>query len=345
VSTQRTMVRLMMKLPAPILRAMAGGGRVIRGGRELDAHFQFIAAQAARQPLPDPLTPDVGRAGTELLTHLFGGAREPGVTVEELTIPTPQAQLPARAYRPASQKPGAPVLVFFHFGGGVVGSMNTCDAFCTILASVIGCPVVSVEYRLAPEHRWPANTTDAFESFVWIRANAARFGAPEGLAAVGGDSTGGHMTAVLCQDLRAAGLPQPVVQLLIYPATEIPSQTASMTTYADAYPLTADTMAWFMSHYLPEGVDTSDVRISPMNADDLSGLAPALVFTAGHDPLVDQGEAYANRLRQAGVSAHYQCYDSLAHGYTAFTGAIPAADRACREIAGLVARAYRALGH
>jgi acetyl esterase len=226
-----------------------------------------------------------------------------------------------------------------------VGSLNTCDAFCTILAKGIGCAVVSVDYRLAPEHRWPANLTDARAAHDWVKANAATFGCASGAVMVGGDSMGGHMSAVLCQDLKADGAAQPVLQLLIYPASDIGAQGGSMESCASSYPLSAGVMAFFMAHYLPEGADITSPRISPLKAKDLSGLAPALVFTAGHDPLRDQGRAYADALEAAGVTVRYQCHDSLAHGYTAYTGAVPAADAACRLIAAETARACRALGY
>jgi acetyl esterase/lipase len=152
---------------------------------------------------------------------------------------------------------------------------------------------------------------------------------------------GGNFTAVLCQALKRSGEPQPAMQLLIYPAVDVASETQSMTTYADAYPLSRPTMEWFMGHYLGPGDDPADVRLSPIRETDLSGLAPAVIITAGFDPLVDQGEAYAKRLRDAGVPVAYRCYDGLAHAFVAFTGVVPCADIACREIAGLVRDAYQ----
>ena len=218
----------------------------------------------------------------------------------------------------------------------MIGDLETCDAFCSILAKDARCAVLSVDYRLAPEHRFPAGLEDVLAAYRWGRDNAARFGAPAGTAAIGGDSMGGNFAAVIAQELRRAGEAQPALQLLIYPAVDVASETQSMTTYADAYPLSRATMDWFMGHYMPTDASPTDVRLSPIKETDLSGLAPAVVVTAGFDPLVDQGEAYAKRLRDAGAPVAYRCYDSLAHGFTAFTGAVPCADVACREIAGLV---------
>jgi acetyl esterase/lipase len=182
-------------------------------------------------------------------------------------------------------------------------------------------------------------------AYRWARDNAPRFGAPAGKAAIGGDSMGGNFAAAIAQDLRRAGEPQPVLQLLIYPAVDLASETQSMSTYAGAYPLSRGLMDWFAAQYLGPDGDPTDPRASPLCAADLSGLCTAIVVTAGFDPLVDQGEAYAKRLRDAGVAVVYRCYDGLAHAFTAFTGAAPAADIACREIAGLVREGFEGRIH
>ncbi|MFN3512148.1 MAG: alpha/beta hydrolase [Phenylobacterium sp.] len=335
-SARRWFARTLLSLPAPILRLMAGGGVVYKGGRTLDPRFQFLAAAGKRQPPLTAMTPAEARRATAAAVAQLGGRAEPGVQVESLAVPGADRQIPARVYRPGRQDPEAPVIVYAHFGGGVIGDLDTCHAFCGVLAKVARAPVVSVEYRLAPEHRFPAGLDDVLSVYRYVRDDAARFGAPAGRAVIGGDSMGGNFAAVICQDLKAAGEPQPDLQLLIYPCVDVASETASMTTYAEAYPLDRATMDWFMGHYMGPQDDPADPRLSPIRSPDLSGLAPAVVVTAGFDPLLDQGEAYAKALQAAGVPAVYRCYDSLAHGFTAFTGAIPCADVACREIAGLV---------
>jgi acetyl esterase len=345
MSLQRIITRALLKLPDSILVAISGGQAIVRDGRKLDARFQFIETAAAKRPIPDPLTPAFARQGVDLLTALFGGARESGVSTREIEIPAIGRVIPARLYQPAKQNPRSPLMVFYHFGGGVVGNIGTCDAFCSIIAAHIGCAVLSVDYRLAPEHQWPAGLDDAVESFIWARDHAADFGAPAGLASAGGDSMGGNFTAILCQDLKARGLAQPVVQLLIYPATDLTVEDGSMITCASAYPLTKATMDWFMANYLPTGADPKDLRLSPALAKDLSGLTSAIVIMAGHDPLRDQGLAYARALESAGVATITRCYDSLAHGFTAYTGSVPDADKACREIAADIARLYHQLGY
>ncbi len=334
--TQKFILKAVLALPTPILRLLSGGGVVFQGGRTLDPRLQFLANAGRSLPPLSSLTPEAARAGTAQALATTAGPRESGVRIEALSIDGPAGPIPLRAYQPPLLDDAAPLMVFAHFGGGVIGDLDTCDAFCSILAKLAHCAVVSVDYRLAPEHRFPAGLEDVLAAYRWARDNAARFGAPAGKVAIGGDSMGGNFAAVLAQEMKRCGEPQPALQLLIYPAVDAASETQSMTTYADAYPLSRASMEWFVGHYLGADADPTDPRASPIRSDDLSGLAPALVITAGFDPLVDQGEAYAKRLRDAGVPVVYRCYDSLAHAFTAFTGVVPAADVACREIAGLV---------
>lgn len=336
---QKAMLKVIMSLPTPVLRMMSGGGVVWQGGRTLDPRFQFLAAGARRAPPMSSLSPEEARAASAGGLALMAGKPEFGVRTESLTIDGATGPIRLRAYRPADQDALAPLMVFAHFGGGVIGDLDTCDAFCGILARIARTAVLSVDYRLAPEHRFPAGLDDVMAAYRWGRDNAARFGAAPGIASIGGDSMGGNFAAIVAQDLKRAGEAQPALQLLIYPAVDVASETQSMTTFADAYPLSRDTMNWFMGHYMGSDADPADPRLSPIKGEDLSGLAPAIVVTAGFDPRVDQGESYAKRLQDAGVPVIYRCYDSLAHGFTAFTGAIPAADTACREIAGFVRQA------
>jgi len=335
-ATQRLILRKVLSLPTPILRLLAGGGVVYQGGRTLDPRLQFLAAQARGAPPMTTMTPEEARRASAQALAAANGEPEPGVHSEYVAIEGPGGSIPARVYRPDVQDPAAALLVYAHMGGGVIGDLETCHTFCTILAKVGRCPVLSVDYRLAPEHRFPAGLDDTLAAYRFGRDNAARFGAPADTAAVGGDSMGGAFAAAICQALKRAGEPQPALQLLVYPCVDVASETASMTTYADAFPLNRPMMDWFMGHYLGPGDDPADPRLSPLREDDLAGLAPAIVVTAGFDPLIDQGLAYARALKAAGVPVVYRCYDSLAHAFTAFTGAVPAADVACREIAGLV---------
>lgn len=337
-AAQSFIVRTILSLPAPILRAISGGGVVYKGGRTLDPRLQFLAAQARGQAPMESLSPEDARRGETQGLAAVQGDPAPGVRWEPLNVPGAAGDVPARLYRPADQDGRLPLMVWAHMGGGVIGSLETSHAFASVLARITRAPVLSVDYRLAPEHRFPAGLEDVLAAYRWGRDNATRFGASG--VAIGGDSMGGNFAAVACQEMKRAGEPQPALQLLVYPATDLASESASMTTYADAFPLTRPMMDWFMGHYLGPEADPTDVRLSPLRAGDLTGLAPAVIATAGFDPLVDQGEAYAKALKAASVPVRYRCYDSLSHAFTAFTGAVPAADAACREIAALVREAY-----
>ena len=341
MSLQATIAKLLLKLPAGMKVKMAGGKPVTIAGRTLDPNFQFIAHGAAQQPPMSSMTAQDGRAASAAGLAMFGAKPEKGVTWTNFDIPSPDGHnIPVRLYKPESQDAAAPMMVYFHFGGGVIGDLETCHAFCTIIASIVKCPVLSVDYRLAPEHPHPAGYNDCRVAYEWTLKNASQHGAPAGRATVGGDSMGGHLSAVLCQDVREDGIPMPDLQLLIYPATDLVNELPSKTVFGDTYPLSTDTMDWFMGHFLPADMDRSGYMVSPALNPKLEGLPPAIIVTAGFDPLADDGPAYAQKLEAAGVSAEYKCYDSLAHGFTAFTAVVPAADKACREIAVMVKDAY-----
>lgn len=338
VAVQRAIARTLLSLPTPILRLMSGGGVVHQGGRTLDPRLQFLAARGRNAPPIGTLSPDIVRRGEVAGLAAVSGALEPGVSWRSLQVPGADGDIPARLYRPADQDADAPLMVWAHMGGGVIGGLDTSHGFCGLLARLTRAPVLSVDYRLAPEHRFPAGLDDLLAAYRWAREQAGVFGA-KGVA-VGGDSIGGAFAAIICQDLMRAGEDQPVLQLLLYPCTDVASETPSMTTYAQAFPLSRAMMDWFMGHYLTPDADPSDPRLSPGRAEDLTGLAPALLVTAGFDPLIDQGAAYAQALHEANIAVTYRSYDSLCHGFAAFTGAIPAADAACRDIAERVRKTY-----
>ncbi len=344
MSLQSFIVKTLLKLPPSWLVKISGGEPVVIGGRTLDPYFQFVAHGAKKQPPMSSLTAQEGRAASAAGLEMFQAPREPGVSAENFSINGSGGhQIPVRLYKPEDQDLGAPMMVFYHFGGGVIGDLETCDAFCTIIASTVKCPVLSVDYRLAPEHKFPAGLNDCKDAYEWALKNAEKHGAPSGQAAIGGDSMGGNFVAIISQDMQSEDKPLPSLQLMIYPAVDISEDTPSKTTYGETYPLSTDTMNWFMGHYIPDGTAKDHPRLSPAQTADLSGLPPAIVITAGFDPLVDEGAQYAKRLNADGVNTIYKCYDSLAHGFTAFTAVSPAADAACREIAGMIATAYSRL--
>lgn len=341
MSLQATIAKLLLKLPAGWLVKMSGGRPVEIGGRTLDPHFQFLAYGASKQPPMSSMSAQDGRAASAAGLAMFAAPLPDGVSTKDDAISAVGRSIPIRIYTPDTQNPDRPVMVFYHFGGGVIGDLDTSHAFCGLLAKVTEAPVVSVDYRLAPEHKWPAGLDDALAAYEWALQNAEKLGAVPGQASVGGDSMGGNFAAIVSQEMKRAHKPQPVLQLLIYPATDVASDTPSMHVYGETYPLSTDTMHWFMSHYIPDGTNPADPRLSPLQETQLDGLAPAITVTAGFDPLVDQGKEYSDRLSDAGVPSTYRCFDSLAHGFTAFMAVSPAAQKACEDIAQMVDLAYR----
>jgi len=344
MSLQATIAKLLLKLPASWKVKMAGGKPLVIGGRTLDPNLQFIAHGAANQPPMSSLDPEIAQAAALEGLGMFAAQPEPGVSFKDTTIPGKGGHdIPVRIYRPADQDPNAPMLTYWHMGGGVILSIEACHAFCSMVAKIARCPIVSVDYRLAPQHKFPAGLEDCISAYEWTLKNAESFGAPAGRAAVGGDSMGANFSAIIAQESTRRGMPKPDLQLLLYPATDLVTEFPSATTYGETYPLSTDTMIWFMEQYLPDEFDRANVLLSPAQETRLEGLPPAIIATAGFDPLVDDGAAYAKKLEAAGVAVQFKCYDSLAHGFTAFTAVVPAARDACLEIAGMVRDAYAKL--
>ncbi|MCR9271409.1 MAG: alpha/beta hydrolase [Hyphomonadaceae bacterium] len=344
MSLQATIAKLMLKLPASWKIKMAGGAPLEIGGRTLDPNLQFIAHGAANQPPMSSLEPEIAQAAAIEGLGMFAAKPESDVGWDNTTVPGKDGhEIPVRIYRPDQQAPDAPVLVYYHMGGGVILNVDACHAFCSMVAKTAQCPIISVDYRLAPQHKFPAGLEDCISAYDWALKNADSLGAPAGRAAVGGDSMGGNFSAIIAQEATRRGMPAPDLQVLIYPATDLVTDFPSATTYGETYPLSTDTMQWFMQQYLPEGFDRANVLLSPAQETRLEGLPPAIIVTAGFDPLVDDGAAYAKKLEAAGVSVQFKCYDSLAHGFTAFTEVVPAARNACLEVAGMVRDAYAKL--
>ena len=241
-------------------------------------------------------------------------AAEPVAHVEDRTVPGPAGEIPVRVYRP-SDEPALPVLVWFHGGGWTIGSLETHDNTCRSLANAVKCIVVSVDYRLAPEHKFPAATDDAFAATRWVAEHATELGGDPDRIAVGGDSAGGNLAAVVSLLARDAGGPAVVFELLVYPVTDHEFESPSMRENAKGYFLELESMRWFYNQYLRDERDCADWRFSPARATDLAGLPPAFVLTAEFDPLRDQGEAYARRLEAAGVPVDARRYGGVFHGF------------------------------
>jgi acetyl esterase/lipase len=311
---------------------MAGGAPTVVGGRTLDPALQLLAANAARSR-DEPLgSPSEVRASIDAGMCLLSGKARPLVTVEALALDGPAGELPARLYRPRALAQPAPLLLFFHQGGFVVGALDWCEAFCSILADEAGCGVLSVDYRLGPEDRFPAATEDALASWRWVQQNAARLGVDPARVAVGGESAGGNLAAVLCQETHTRGERTPLLQLLIYPWLEGRARLPSRELYAESWPLDTRLMDWFNDNALASPDDADHRWLNPLHTPDLAGLPTTLVFTAGFDPLCDEGAEYVDRLRAAGVDASHYCFDALTHSFLAL-GAVPACQRAQLDIA------------
>jgi acetyl esterase/lipase len=337
---RKLLVQLALARPADMLvKASGGEARTVRG-MTLEPRFQYLEAQARHRAAPrTQWTVEQIRAQTEMGAALFGGGRVPQVKTQKLYIPGRSYSVPARLYLPTVRDNRAAMLVYYHFGGGVVGSFATCNRLCALIARAAQAPVLSVEYRLAPEYRFPIGLEDGLHAYQWAVEHGSRYGAPPGKVGVGGDSMGGNFAAVIAQQTRNRHAP--VMQLLIYPATDPTAETASMHEFADAFPLTSEMLEFFLENYLPPNTDLTDLRLSPGREQNLAGLAPALVYTAGFDMLLDQGEAYADRLAQAGVKVTRARFETLPHGFVSFPQAAPAAEQALRRIAKETAAALK----
>ena len=251
--------------------------------------------------------------------------------------------VPVRVYRPAGVPDGTrlPALVYFHGGGWVIGDLETHDVLCRQITAEAGITVVSVDYRLAPEHKFPASADDAWTATRWVAAHAAEIGVDPAKLAVGGDSAGGNLAAVVALQARDAGGPRIALQVLLYPVTDVGAETQSYRDLADGYLLTRDGMRWFIAHYLAKPQDAEDWRASPARAKSLTGVAPALVITAGYDPLRDEGDAYAQKLRAAGVNVDHVTFGGMIHGFIPMGKLIDTGNRAVTLIAGSLRHAFR----
>ena len=263
------------------------------------------------------------------------GPPRPMARVEDMTIPGPAGDMSARLYVAlGAPRAPQPLLVYYHGGGFVIGDLETHDGVCRFLADFAGCRVLSVDYRLAPEHPFPAPVDDAVAAFAWAAEQAAELGADPARVAVGGDSAGGNLTAAVCLQARDGGGHRPAMQLLLYPVTDAIGSQASRDTFAEGFLLTRNDMDWFVGRYLPDGCDPADPRVSMMRAPDVSDLPPAYVATAGFDPLRDEAETYATRMREAGVTVALQRHPGLIHGFANLTAICPNARAAMLEVAG-----------
>ena len=340
----RAWARLLLGLPPALLLRLGGArARAVLDGRTLDAQLAVALAMNERVG-PPPL--EQGDPATARLIMARGFAPfdaplRPMAAVRELTIEHREPGSPgehagrgarsrirARLYRPQRARSRGPAVLFYHGGGGVTGSVASYDPVCRVIADDTGYTVISVDYRLAPEHPFPAGVEDALAAYRWVREHAVHLDIDPERLAVAGDSMGGSFAAVVCQQARDADLPLPALQVLLYPGLDCTLSGATHQTFELGYLLTGALIRWYRDHYVADEAHRWDVRATPLFAVRMAGLPRALIITAGFDPLRDDGQLYAERLQRAGVEVRYRCEPGLIHGYVAMTGAIDEARRA-----------------
>jgi acetyl esterase len=303
----------------------------------LDPQVKAFLDQMAGMPTLDSLSVADARAALLQLAAMQGTPAA-SVRTADHRIPGPACDIPVRVYTPPGRGP-YPALVYFHGGGWVVGGIETHDGLCRDLATGVPAVVVSVDYRLAPEHRFPAAADDALAATRWVAAHAAELGADPRRLAVGGDSAGGNLSAVTALRARDERGPALGFQLLVYPVTDGSMDYPSYRENAEGYFLTRTMMEWFWSHYVPDPAARRHPHASPLRAESLRGLPPALVITAEFDPLRDEGEAYGARLREAGVAVEHTRYDGMVHGFFGMKVLIAQAAAAVDQAAAALRRA------
>lgn len=310
----------------------------------VNPRIQFFLDKLKEMPQPplDQITPEAYRA-QDAGALAFQQETEPVHKVEDRVLHLEGRDIPVRVYTPEGEGLHS-ALVYYHGGGWVIGNLDSHDPVCRSLANSANCVVISVDYRLAPEHKFPAAVNDAYDALQWIALHAEEFNIDVNRMAVGGDSAGGNLAAVACIMAKEQQAPNIVHQLLIYPSTGYEQEPPSMRENAEGYLLTADMMNWFRKHYFNDEKEMLDPYASPILYSDLSDLPPATILTAQYDPLRDVGKAYADKLQDHGVKVYYKNYDGLIHGFANFIAFVPEALEALQEGAGELRKAFKLAG-
>jgi acetyl esterase len=332
-SVLNRLVTGLLGLPAPILALVSGAsGPVVVDGRALHPALVALLAIEERTGLSRTIENPVERRAELRRYAGIGMPRRTDVRVTDRVATLGDVERPVRIYRPFGITNELPAVAYFHGGGWVTGDLDTHDGTCRLLAATAQVVVVAVDYRLAPEDPFPAGVDDAVAGYRWVVEHAAELGVRADRVGVMGDSAGGTLAAVVAQQVRGDGdVPAPAAQCLVYPATDAHMSSGSHESLAEGFFLTREDMHWFRGHYLPNEADWDDVRASPLLADDLAGLPPAVVVTAGFDPLRDEGNAYAAALSAAGVPVIARCYDDMVHGFFGM-GVLPGGMATATEI-------------
>jgi acetyl esterase/lipase len=320
IGVQGAAAHALYAFPEPLRRLIAGPPVRVDGNElALDAQLLLRLTRMTETRLAEGSVADA-RRNVEVTSPMVAGPVIQPVRVRELRIPGEDGTIPARLYTPDGLAEGSPLLVYYHGGGFVLGSIDSHDNLCRFLARDAEVRVLSVGYRLAPEHRFPAAPADALAAFEYAARNAEELAADASAIAVGGDSAGGNLAAVTSYQALHSGGPRPAFQLLFYPSTDQANRYRSQDLFGDGFFLTDEDIEWFTSHYFADPAQASDPLASPLLAEDLRGLPPTYVATAGFDPLRDEGEAYARALRDAGVPVVLHRHTDLIHGYVNFIG-------------------------
>lgn len=306
----------------------------------LDPQVQAFLDELAALNLPpiDQVGPELAREQMRAERASMGPSA-PVARIRDCAVPGPAGEIPIRVYAPENSAP-LPVLVYFHGGGWVLGDLDTHHNVACSLANKSGCMVVAVDYRRAPEHKYPAAAEDCYAAAQWLMQNAGSLGGDASRVAIGGDSAGGNLAAAVTLMARDRGGRQPQFQVLVYPVADHSLNTASYRDFAEGYLLSRSMMAWFWDCYLPKPADGQQPYASPLRAKDLRGLPPALVLTAEYDPLRDEGEAYAARLCEAGVPVTLTRYDGMIHAFFSRLDRFELADIAHQQVAAALRKAF-----
>lgn len=339
---QKFLLWIFRLLPESWVIKLAGGKPITIRGRTIEPLLQLMWQNSKREKPLTEMTPQAARASVAEAFKIIDGKPRKMASISERTIPGPGGEMPVRIYTPTGAPPAAPVMLYFHQGGCVIGDIETGHTFCTVLADVAKCIMVNVDYRLAPEHKYPAALDDAAAAYQWAIDNASEIGGDPKRVGVSGDSAGGLLCAVTTHAMKKSGGQQPILQVLVYPWVVSHADYPSYDDFADAFPLNGPIMEYFGAEFLNDDSEREDLRLCPLHEPDFTGLAPAIIATAGFDPLSDEGEAYAKKLEEAGVPVTFRCYESLTHSFAAMNGSVPAAKAAVEEIAENVRKALSA---
>ncbi|TNE40486.1 MAG: alpha/beta hydrolase [Alphaproteobacteria bacterium] len=330
---EKLVLFLIVHLPAFFFDLLYGFKPIRIDGQRLDTKARVLCDIDKKIAKPVKETPiEETRAGLEKVSAALGGPRPFLKSIDDLTLETEAGAIKARLYKPVND-PDLPVLLYYHGGGYIRGSIESHDRLCARLTKFGGFAVLSVEYRLAPENKFPAGIEDAIAAFRWLKSHAADHGLDGARIGVGGDSSGGCLAAVVAQATRDDEGGGPVFQMLLYPTLDGHLAADSHRLFADGFCLTYERMCDYRDTYLNNASERDDVRASPLHNPDLAGLAPALIITAGFDPLRDEAEDYAKRLQAAGVNVGLVRFPGMIHGFMSMARLLPQANRATRQAA------------